>query len=120
MLVRRAARHRRLRRQSRGVSAPRVLRWAIAASLALAGIFTLLVLVGAGAGVLLYWHYARELPPPEAIIAAEEDAFLTTVLYDRTGQTAIYEVVDPLGGARRWLRLDAEPGGVLQARVDVA
>ena len=94
MLVPRAARHRRLRRQSRGVSAPRVLRWAIAASLALAGIFTLLVLAGAGAGVLLYWHYARELPPPEAIIAAEEDAFLTTVLYDRTGQTAIYEVID--------------------------
>lgn len=119
MLVPRAARHRRLRRQSRGVSAPRVLRWAIAASLALAGIFTLLVLAGAGAGVLLYWHYARELPPPEAIIAAEEDAFLTTVLYDRTGQTAIYEVIDPLGGDRRWLRFDAVPEYFLQATVAI-
>ena len=77
------------------------------------------MLAGAGAGVLLYWHYARELPPPEAIIAAEEDAFLTTVLYDRTGQTAIYEVIDPLGGDRRWLRFDAVPEYFLQATVAI-
>ena len=119
MLVLRAARQRRIRRQARGVSAPRVLRWGIAITAALAGMLVVTILAGLAAAVILYRHYARELPPAAEIVAAEEEAFLTSVLYDRTGQTAIYEVIDPLGGDRRWIRFDAVPEYFLQATVAI-
>ncbi|MEL7672300.1 MAG: biosynthetic peptidoglycan transglycosylase, partial [Chloroflexota bacterium] len=69
--------------------------------------------------VAVYRHYARELPPAADIIAAEEEAFLTSVLYDRAGQTVIYEVIDPLGGDRRWIAIDAIPEYFLQATVAI-
>lgn len=119
MLVPRAARQRRARRQARGVTAPRVLRWGLAVTLALVGMLVMAVVIVLAAIVVGYRHYARELPPAEQIIAAEEEAFLTSVLYDRTGQTAIYEVIDPLGGDRRWLRFDAVPEYFLQATVAI-
>lgn len=119
MLIPRAARQRRLRRQARSASAPRVLRWGIAATLAFAGMLAITLLIGLAAVVIVYRHYARELPPAAEIVAAEEEAFLTSVLYDRTGQTVIYEVIDPLGGDRRWIRFDAVPEYFLQATVAI-
>ncbi len=93
--ITRITRQRRHRRHHRGVSAPRLLRWMVAAGVTGVGLIILLALVASGAFVLIYNHYARELPPAEDIIAAEEEAFLTTVLYDRSGQAVIYEVIDP-------------------------
>lgn len=119
MLVLRAARHRRHRRQAQALTAPRVLRWGLALILALAGVAALVLVSGALLSVAVYRHYARELPPAAGIIAAEEEAFLTSVLYDRAGQTVIYEVIDPLGGDRRWIAIDAIPEYFLQATVAI-
>ncbi len=119
MLLLRTARQRRYRRQSRGATVPRLLRWGIALAAVVAGLVLVGVLAGLGAVVGIYRYYARELPPAAAIIAAEEEAFLTSVLYDRTGQTVIYEVIDPLGGDRRWMSIDAVPEYFLQATVAI-
>ena len=86
---------------------------------ALVGVTVLILAVALGAFVLIYNHYARELPPAEDIIAAEEEAFLTTVLYDRTGQTVIYEVIDPTGGDRRWISVNDIPQYFLDATVAI-
>ena len=117
--ITRITRQRRHRRQHQGLTAPRLLRWSLASA---AGVvtFTLLTVVFAlGAFALIYNHYARELPPAEDITAAQQDAFLTTVLYDRTGQTVIYEVIDPNGGDRRWLSVDNIPQYFLDATVAI-
>lgn len=87
--------------------------------MALVGLLVLALLAGVGGFVVVYNAYARELPPAEDIIAAEEDAFLTTVLYDRTGETVIYEVIDPYGGDRRWMSIDDIPDYFLQATVAI-
>ena len=69
MLVLRAARQRRIRRQARGVSAPRVLRWGIAITAALAGMLVVTILAGlaaayaAGGAPAGGWGGAC-LPPP--------------------------------------------------------
>jgi membrane peptidoglycan carboxypeptidase len=117
--VARIVRQRRRHRQRQGVTAPRLLRRIIAAMAVLVGVLVIAILAALGTFALVYAHYARELPPPENIIAAEEEAFLTTVLYDRTGQTVIYEVIDPTGGDRRWVRVNDIPQYFLDATVAI-
>jgi len=115
----RIARQRRRRRQRQGLRAPRVLRWSLAALLILLLLAGVGAAAAAGGFALLYSRYASELPPAEDIIAAEEEAFLTTVLYDRTGQTVIYEVMDPAGGDRRWASVHDIPKYFLDATVAI-
>jgi membrane peptidoglycan carboxypeptidase len=85
----------------------------------LIGLGLILIVVLLGAFMVIYNHYASQLPPAEDIIAAEEEAFLTTVLYDRSGQTVIYEVIDPLGGDRRWIGINDIPPYFLDATVAI-
>ncbi len=117
--ITRITRQRRHRRQRQGITAPRFLRWSLASVAGVLATTLLTVVIALGAFVLIYNHYARELPPAEEIITAEQDAFLTTVLYDRTGQTVIYEVIDPNGGDRRWLSVDNIPQYFLDATVAI-
>ncbi|HVO72192.1 MAG TPA: biosynthetic peptidoglycan transglycosylase, partial [Aggregatilineaceae bacterium] len=117
--VARITRQRRRQRQRQSLTAPRLLRRIIAAMAVLVGIVIVAILAALGTFALVYAHYARELPPPENIIAAEQEAFLTTTLYDRTGQTVIYEVIDPTGGDRRWVRVDDIPQYFLDATVAI-
>lgn len=117
--VRRIVHRRRRRRQRQAVTAPRVLRQAVALLAGLLVLGVILFLLTSGAFVVMYNHYARELPPAEDISAAEEEAFLTTVLYDRTGQNVIYEVIDPAGGDRRWSSIDDIPDYFLDATVAI-
>jgi membrane peptidoglycan carboxypeptidase len=71
------------------------------------GCITLVILlagaVGAAAGV--YSYVTRDLPDPNDIKLAEED-FETTIIYDSSGQAALYEVIDPHAGDRSWVALD--------------
>jgi len=115
----RIARQRRQRRRHRGVTIPRLLRWLTGAVVALIVLVLVLVLVALGAFVVIYNHYARQLPPPERITAAEDEAFLTSVFYDRSGATVIYEVIDPTSGDRRWVRVDEVPQYFLDATVAI-
>lgn len=98
---------------------PRALRWAGVVLGALALALALGTLIALGVFAAVYNYYAAQLPPPERIVAAEEEAFLTSVLYDRSGQTVLYEVIDPEGGDRRWVRLDDLPPYILQATVAI-
>jgi len=71
----------------------------------LRGFFTLAILAsilsmigGAVFVVLVYRSYARDLKPPEQAIA--ETSIGTSLAYDRSGATKLYEYVDPLGGLK--------------------
>jgi membrane peptidoglycan carboxypeptidase len=119
LTIRRIARRRRRRRHQQQLSAPRVLRWLVIFLTAAMSALLVTLIVAAAAFVVMYKHYARGLPPAADIIAAEDEAFLTTTLYDRTGQTVIYEVIDPYGGDRRWIGTDDIPRYFLDATVAI-
>jgi len=116
-IVRYIALQRRHRRRARERTGSRQL-------LRVAGILLLVVLfvttgvvisgVGAAAGVYVY--FAQDLPEPERIETAEEN-FETTKIYDRAGQTLLYEVIDPYGGDRTWVTLDQIPDDLICATV---
>lgn len=115
----RLARQRRRRRRDQGLTAPRLLRWAIAGAVVLTVLLVVLTAGTAAAFVAIYAHYARQLPPAERITAAEEEAFLTSVFYDRSGSAVLYEVIDPTGGDRRWLSVGQIPQYFLDATVAI-
>ncbi|MEW6580611.1 MAG: transglycosylase domain-containing protein, partial [Chloroflexota bacterium] len=115
----RLARQRRRRRRDQGLTAPRLLRWAIVGAVVLTALLLVLAAGTATAFVAIYAHYARQLPPAERITAAEEEAFLTSVFYDRSGGAVLYEVMDPTGGDRRWLSVGQIPQYFLDATVAI-
>jgi len=70
-------------------------------------------LTGALTAVGVYAYFAQDLPSADEIEIVEEH-FETTKLYDRTGQTLIYEIVNPLGD-RTYVHLDQVPEHVRNA-----
>ncbi|MCK4450576.1 MAG: transglycosylase domain-containing protein, partial [Anaerolineae bacterium] len=74
------------------------------------------VLSGVGAAAGVYVYFTQDLPEPERIETAEEN-FETTKIYDRAGQTLLYEVIDPYGGDRTWVTLDQIPDDLICATV---
>lgn len=52
----------------------------------------------AGTALLTYRTYAHNLKSPEEAIA--DSSIGTSLAYDRTGQTLLYQFVDPLGGLK--------------------
>jgi membrane peptidoglycan carboxypeptidase len=66
------------------------------------------------AGGFLYVRTAALLPTPAQSIY-QDAATGTTQLYDRTGQTLLFDVSDPLGDQRAWVSLDSLPRYVAQA-----
>ena len=65
----------------------------------------LLVAVAVAGTAGVYGYLTRDLPDPDEIQQAEEN-FETTVIYDSSGQTVLYEVIDPYAGDRSWVSLD--------------
>lgn len=68
----------------------------------------LIVAAGLGAAYSVYASFAAELPDPSAI-ETEQENFETTKLYDRTGQTVLYELFDPRLGDRAYVTIDQVP-----------
>lgn len=56
------------------------------------------ILAVAAVALVAYRSYAHDLKPPEQAIA--EATIGTSLAYDRTGQTLLYQYVDPLGGLK--------------------
>jgi membrane peptidoglycan carboxypeptidase len=71
------------------------------------GCVVLILLIAGAAGAVagVYGYVTRDLPDPDDIQQAEEN-FETTVIYDGSGQMALYEVIDPHAGDRSWVSLD--------------
>jgi penicillin-binding protein 1C len=67
----------------------------------------IVTLAGGLTAVGVYAYFAQDLPTASEIEVVEEH-FETTKLYDRTGQTLIYEIVNPLGD-RTYVHLDQIP-----------
>lgn len=109
----------RQRRRARARSGVRlILRWLTALALVGVGLNLLGMLAGLGAVVSVYAYYAQQLPEPGEIAAVEQD-FGTTKIYDRTGQHLIYEVIDPLGGDRTWVELEDIPANLRHATIAI-
>jgi len=118
-IVRYVALQRRQRRRAQGRSGIRQLLRVVGVLL----LVVLLVIVGVVAGGVsatagAYAYFTRDLPEPEQIEAAEEN-FETTKIYNRTGETLLYEVIDPTGGDRTWVSLDQIPESLICATVAI-
>ena len=83
----------RLRRKPRGGGPLVLIRVALITMLAI--VFTQLALafVGLSAVAGVYTFFAQDLPPIEEVERRNAEAFKTTRLYDRTGQTVLYEII---------------------------
>lgn len=105
---------RKARKQRRAVARSRahIRGWVLATFIFLFGIVPLLVIIG-GAGIV-YAQAVADLPRPA------DTTFVGTLkgatrLLDRSGQTVLYSVEDPLGNQRAWVRLDELPPYVVRA-----
>lgn len=118
-VVRFATLQRRQRRRARAGTGPgRVLR-IVGLALLLVGFVTSAVLSGIVGGVVgVYAYFARDLPDPEEIEMVEQ-SFETTLIYDRTGEVLLYEVIDPHGGDRVYVSLDELPEHLICATVAI-
>ncbi|MEO1666436.1 MAG: penicillin-binding protein [Chloroflexota bacterium] len=65
-------------------------------------------------GAAYYAQLTEDLPRP-GLAAQTETTSQASALYDRTGQTLLWSVADPLGDNRTWLTLDTLPPYVIQA-----
>ena len=103
IIRRRHARKLRKQAQSR-----RTTFW-LALILGVPTLFSLLPLFGALA--LAFWLYvqaASTFPTTETLIVLDPEKDVTR-FYDRSGETSIHTVGDPLGEERRWVRLEDLP-----------
>jgi len=107
-------RHRRRASERSGVH--QVLRVAAVLIVAVAFVITGAILGGVSAAAGAYSYFTRDLPEPGEIEAADEN-FETTKIFDHTGQTLLYEVIDPYGGDRTSITLDEVPESLICATV---
>jgi membrane peptidoglycan carboxypeptidase len=79
----------------------------------------LLSIVGAVGGAMgVYAYFAKDLPDPNQIQIVEEN-FETSLIYDRTGEVLLWEVIDPYGGDRQWIPLEEMPDDLICATVAI-
>jgi len=97
--LRRIYRYRRKRSRLRLIHRSEITRARIQALLTLCGIASVAAMFTAlGIAFAVYRAYAHDLKQPEQAIASSSVG--TSLAYDRTGQTKLYEFVDPLGGLK--------------------
>ncbi len=104
----------RRKQQNGGLLALRfLLIFMIAVLLSLA----MLPLAVAGGVYAVYATYVQSLPDPGEVEIRSTQAFETTRLYDRTGQTLLYEVIPPDGGRRTIVSLSQIPLNLRNATI---
>jgi len=64
-----------------------------------------------------YAYFAQDLPLPDEVGRRTEQAFKTTKIYDRTGKTILFEIVDPQGGNRTVVPLKQMPQHLINATI---
>ena len=109
IIRRRHSRKRRRRREARRSTIWLTILLIIPLLLAL-----LPLLAGLGLSVWIYLRAASHLPTPAETVFIDADNGATR-FYDRSGETELYRVTDPLGEKRRWLLLNDLPQYVIDA-----
>jgi membrane peptidoglycan carboxypeptidase len=122
--VTRTVRLRRTRRKDVRGGTCRIVR---VSAVVVAIVVTLVVALPAAAAataVGVYTYFAKDLPDAsimEAQFSAQSSTnqqyFETTKIYDRTGQTLLYEVIDSNAGDRQWVALPAISPNVISATI---
>lgn len=115
------------RRQARQLAArrgtQRTLRNLAGAGLTVTANILLGVLAVVGLLAALYAYFTRDLPSASELQAAfnplTSDFFQTTKIYDRSGQTLLYEIIDPRGGDRQYLAYSDLPQNIISATVAI-
>ncbi|MFQ6059004.1 MAG: penicillin-binding protein [Anaerolineae bacterium] len=79
----------------------------------------LLIAVGVGTAVGVYAYFTKDLPAPEEVGRQTQWAFKTTKIYDRTGNTLLYEIFDPQGGNRTLVPLEQIPQHLINATIAI-
>ena len=99
--------------------------WNLLVGLALGTAIVVLVMI-VGAAALLAQIYADtvdDLPSPEGLAKAFDSSnnefFLTTRIYDRTGENLLYDVIDPRAGDRIWMGIEDVPVQFVQATIAI-
>jgi penicillin-binding protein 1C len=79
--------------------------------------------IGVGTAVAAYLSLTKDLPDPTQVETSFQQAnsefFETTKIYDRTGKTLLYEVIDPRAGDRQWVALNQIPALCRQATIAI-
>jgi len=111
-VVTRTTRLRTRRKEAARGGTNRIARIGCSALAVLAALFVAIPAAGVGAVAGVYMYFAQDLPDPSEIEAQfsaqssiDQQYFETTKIYDRTGKTLLYEVIDPNAGDRQWVGL---------------
>lgn len=107
---------RRLRRPKRsgGLNA---LRFAVIGLFSILFATVAVLVLGVGSAYAIYNSIRREVPPAEEIGRRSVESFETTRIYDRTGQTVLYEIIPPEGGRRDMVPLEEIPEHLRNATI---
>ncbi len=76
-----------------------------------------LAVSGLGAVGAVYAHFSQQLPSADEFITQAGISFKTTKIYDRTGETLLYELLPPEGGDRTYVPLHQIPEHVRYATI---
>src|SRR5579862_7637546 len=110
-------RHDRKRMQKQTRSA-QLARGVITAVIGLLIVIIATIILTSGLGVGIYFYYARDLPRPQEIVQARQQ-FESTLIYDRTGKTVLYQVIDPSAGDRLSVPLSEIPANLINATLAI-
>ncbi|MFQ6014681.1 MAG: penicillin-binding protein [Anaerolineae bacterium] len=111
--LRRAARRRRQNNSN-------ILVKLVAATMLAVVLFAAMMFVaGVGSVFAVYAYFVKDLPAPEEIGRQTSQTFKTTTIYDRTGQTVLYEIFDPQWGNRTVVPLESIPIHLRQATIAI-
>ncbi|MHB9033022.1 MAG: transglycosylase domain-containing protein, partial [Anaerolineae bacterium] len=99
-------RHLHHKKKSGGLPA---LRFVLVGFIAVILSLMLFAMVAVGGVYTVYATYVKSLPDPSEVERLSTEAFETTRIYDRTGQTLLYEIIPPDGGRRTIVPLDQIP-----------
>jgi len=83
-----------------------------------AAAFGVALIIAFSTAIVLYFYVARDLPSADGIVKARQQ-FQTTLIYDRSGQTVLYQVIDPTKGDRQWSPIEDIPADLLHATVAI-
>jgi membrane peptidoglycan carboxypeptidase len=94
------------RRRKAGKTGPfqKLLQVLVPAFIVFLAVLIAVPVTAAAAAGAVYASFTSDLPDPSQIKRVERD-FQTTKIYDRNGNQ-LYEIIDPTGGDRQWIRLD--------------